>query len=223
MKNTLIITASVIGLSAGSASAAVLEFSDSVSLSTTNWTDSLAVSQFDSALGTLTSVVVTLTGGVSGDAFGESLDAAPAEITLDLSAEITAATSALGEIGTVLPLASESFSATADDGTIDFGGTSGVSFTGLTGTDSDSSTLTGGDMAEFIGTGTVEIMLEALGMSIGSGAGNLITRFATQAEATVDVRYTYDEVAVAPVPLPAGAALMLTGLGALAVARRKTA
>ena len=160
-----------------SASALTIVHMDTISTTTTNWSDSVSVAQFDSSLGTLNSVTVELMGSVNGDANGESLDGAPATISLDLAAELVASTAALSGIATALPIASESFDASAFDGTIDFGGTSGVSLSGLTNTDTDSGVLTGADMDEFIGLGLVSVMVDATGESTGSGAGNLITQF----------------------------------------------
>lgn len=208
----------------GAASAATVSYSDTLDFQSTNFADQvLSLTQFDPTLGTLNSVSVTLDGTVLGNASGESRDAASATVTLNLSAEITASTAALDSLAVVLPVASESFAATAFDGSIDFGGTSGVSLTGLTATESAFSMLTGTDMAEFIGAGTVDILIGASGIAYGSGAGNLITEFATEAGANVTVVYDYDPSVTppAPVPLPAGLPLLALGMGALAIARRR--
>ena len=123
MKTLLL--AAAFGVTSAAASAAILHYSDTVSLTTTDWSETVSVNQFDSALGTLTSVMVTLLGGVEGEAKAESLVTAPATVSLDLSAMISAATSALGEIATVLPLVSRSEDLSIFDNMIDFGGTSG--------------------------------------------------------------------------------------------------
>lgn len=223
MTKLVLASVAALGLSAAAASAATIEFSDSVSLQSTNWAETLSVTQFDSGLGTLNSVMVTLEGSVEGEANAESLDAAPATITLDISALIEASTAALGNIGTVLPVVSEIFNASAADGVIDFGGTAGIMTGLLSASDTDSSTFTGADMAEFIGGGDVSINVDASGESAGTGAGNLIQQFLTSAEATVTVKYDYDAAVVVPtVPLPAGALLLGTALLGLGFARRKS-
>lgn len=59
---------------------------------TTNWTSSLSLPQWDPSLfpgQTLTGISFTLDGSVSGNAKFESLDAAPATVTMDLQATIT--------------------------------------------------------------------------------------------------------------------------------------
>lgn len=212
MKNFLVTTA-MISMLPVAASAATQMYMDSVALSTTNWSDSISVSQFDGSLGTLNSVTVELEGTVEGNAFGESLDASPATIALDLAAELTASTTALGDLATALPIASETFAASAADGAIDFGGTAGISFIGLSNSDTDTGVLTGADMDEFIGMGLVTVLVDATGESTGSGAGNLITQFATSASAKITVIYDYTENPVTAVPVPAALPLMLGALG----------
>lgn len=214
-----VLTAAVLAMSAGQAFADTLSYSDVVSLSSTNWSDTVAVSQFDTALGTLTGVTFTLEGEVDGSFSVESLDAAPATVTASLGARIEAGHATLGSLGVVLPVADASFALSAFDGTIDFAGTSGTAGTGNA-TDMVSSTLTSG-LDPFLGTGTISFDVTAEGASTGSGAGNLITQFATNAAAAVTVVYEYTAAPVAAVPLPAGLPLLLTGLGALAVLRRR--
>lgn len=214
-----VLTAAVLAMSAGQAFADTLSYSDVVSLSSTNWSDTVAVSQFDTALGTLTGVTFTLEGEVDGSFRVESVDAAPATVTASLGAQIEASHATLGSLGVVLPVADASFALSAFDGTIDFAGTSGTAGTGNA-TDMVSNTLTSG-LAPFLGTGTISFDVAAAGASTGSGAGNLTTLFATSAAAAVTVVYDYTAAPVASVPLPAGLPLLLTGLGALAVLRRR--
>ena len=208
-----------LGFVATAGAAATVSFSDSIASQPTAWNETLSISQFDTGLGNLTGVTITLTGSVTGDANAESLDGGPAIIVLELSSMISASTASLGNLASVLPLASTTFMATAYDGTIDFAPGSGVTNSGLTAVDSTSATLTGGDMAEFIGSGMVDIELAATGAANASGAGNLITQFSNFASATLDVTYTYDEIAA--VPLPASGVLLLAALGGIAGARRK--
>lgn len=193
-------------------------FDGSFSLTTTNWSETFDVNGFDSQGGTriLKSVEVMLTGDVVGNAEAESLDMGPTLIELSLQATLTLSLTAAGtELAEVIPVADEMFNASAFDGTIDFGGTSGVSFVGLSGNASESESITDqGTLDAFIDVGTVSLDADAVGSSFGSGAGNLLTQFSTQAGLEWEVTYVYNVV-------PAPGALALLGLGGLVAGRRR--
>lgn len=203
------------------ANAASISFTDSIGMQPTNWDDQLTVSQFDPSLGTLTSIMFQLTGSVMGDASYESLDNGPATITLNLASTITLDNPNGGPaIIEVLPLASVTEGASAFDGTIDFDGPSGSAFIGLTNSTTDSATLLAG-FAPFIGLGTIDLNASAAGTSSGSGAGNLVQIFSTNAGADLIVTYNFDTATDVPGP----AALSLLGAGLMgigAVRRRKS-
>ncbi|ARE39398.1 hypothetical protein RGUI_1257 [Rhodovulum sp. P5] len=219
MKKVLLATAAAAAFGTA-ASADILEYADIYPLSTTNWDGTISIAQFDSSLGTLNSVYLELRGYVEGSSRVESLDAAPSTITAELSAELSMSTAALSDILVTLPVVSEMFDAEAFDGTIDFAGGSGTEWLDQMADDMDDATLTGSDMDEFIGMGSIDLILEAIGMSTASGAGNIITQFATSAGADIYVRYDYTPNAPA-VPLPAGLPLLLAGLGAFGVVRAR--
>jgi len=195
MKNTTLIGLSLAAaLSANAATATYTVFDNTGVTPTTNWTDTFTIPQFD-AVGldaTLLSVQYTLIANVLGTAQTESLDAAPASITLNIAATVTVAGPNLASLVSV-PTGTQLFSASIFDGFLDFGGTSGAMFPGLTGSDSDSGTLTGASLLPYIGVGTVAGSVGAAGTSSGSGAGNLITAFATAAGAKLEVTYTYSQ------------------------------
>ncbi len=69
---------------------------------------------------------------------------------------------------TVSPIATVTFAATSYDNAPDFGGTSGNSYSGLTNFSTGTGTLTS-NLAAFIGTGTIDMTLSAVGTSSGSG------------------------------------------------------
>lgn len=206
-------------VAAAAANAATVTYSGGIALATTNWSQNPTLPQFDNTAGgsfdgfVLTGVELTLTGTVNGDIKFESLDAAPATVNYSISANMTIAGPG-GANGIALPVAGGSFNATAFDGNQDFGGTSGATFVGLTNT--DSTTATPFIFAPYIGNSTIALTVAATGTSGGSGAGNLIQQFATNASAEYSVKYTYE-----PVPAPAAAALL--GLGGLIAGRRRRA
>lgn len=216
----------IAGLAGGIApsSAAVVSFSDTIATAPTDWTGAFSVNQFNPALGTLTSVQYTLTGTVNGTAAYEHDGPTPADITLNLSAEINVDTPGGSIAVTVTPLATVTESATAFDLVLDFDGTSGGTLAGLTDTDTASATLVT-DLTPFIGLGDIILAAEALANSNGTGSGNLFTRFTSSADATLTISYFYDILPPPPsVPEPMSMSLIgagLLGLGGLM--RRKKA
>ncbi len=189
-----------------------------VDMQSTDWTESLSVPQFDEMNGArqLVSICIHLEGGVSGSASLESLDNGPATVTVELSAEISLS---LGGalLGVVLPIADDSFEASVFDGNIDFGGTSGMTFEKLAASDSTDVKLTNADdsFASFLGDGNVKLDGDAHGTSFGSGAGNLVLQFNTDAEMSYRIVYKYTEI-----PAP-GTLAIFAGAGLAATRRRR--
>ena len=86
-------------------------YNGSVPLTTTEWVQDVDVPQFDPMNGTreLICVELFIKGTVSGTAEAESLDKEPAEINVDLSAEVGLALN-MTNLGVVIPIADASFS-----------------------------------------------------------------------------------------------------------------
>ncbi len=197
-KTILSSCAALLGLATLAPAQQFVEFEDEILLQTTNWSDTLTVSKFDPDLGNLLSVGITLEADTLGTAAFESSDAQASVVTLNFEVSIT-----LDHPTNMMPLAAASPSvmtvdnATAFDGTIDFGGTSGVTHPNLAAMETDSATLTppGDDVSDFVGMagnpGTVSLPVRAIGNSSGSGAGNLALMFSAMAGAKVTVRYNY--------------------------------
>ncbi|MDJ1183766.1 choice-of-anchor E domain-containing protein [Roseofilum casamattae] len=202
---------------AGAANALVKTYTTTFDLAPTDITDeSLLIQKFDSSLGVLEGVTIGFDAQIVGNAQTESLDAQAQTLTFNLLGDLTLveATDTLDN-----PLFAESvsesasFDATAFDGAIDFGGTSGQTFAGLTGVFSGTETYSDQAILDFFtGGGDVEFLFSAATNASVTGAANLASIISTQAAASVTVSYNYSEVVTEDVPEPSA----LLGLGLVA-------
>lgn len=180
--------------------------------SPTNWNQTLALPLFNPILGSLNSVTLQVLGGVYGNVRLENEDASAAAISYTLAAQVTA-TGLSGITVVVLPAASGTFNASVYDGTTDFGGTSGTTFSGLFNTASNAtSSSVLALLAAYTGAGTFNVNVAASGTSSSSGSGNWLSGFNTRAGALVTVTYDYD----APIQTPEPASFVLAGAGLIA-------
>ena len=192
-----------------------------VTLQTATFFDApMVFNKFDTSLGSLQSILITLSGQVEGDASYENRSPSPATITLNLQAQISLTRPGGGNIAQVLPVANISEGSAGFDGSIDFAGPSGSSFTGLSASANDSGTLVSpADIAlfsaAFIGE-TITLELDAIANSFASGSGTLTTEFTTLAGATATIQYVYDNgIEIAEPGMLAMFGLGLIGLGAV--------
>jgi hypothetical protein len=157
----------------------------------TNFTKTATVSQFDPTLGKLTSVDVMLAGTLTSQIQVESRDATPTTITGRVEGTLSAQVPGVADL-TLRPTSTVSFPASAYDGVQDYAGTSGKDFGAVSADDSKTVTLTTpGDLAAFIGTGTVPVSVAAASSSAASGPGNLLSEITSSGAATMNIVYHY--------------------------------
>lgn len=185
------------------------------------WTQTLRLAQFHPDLGTLNSATLTVEGTVQADIGLENKTNLPQDSAAFATYEfVTARVPLTAPFSPILANVSASarFDAAAYDGTTDFDGPSGRKFFNVLGTGAKSDVYSDpADLTAFIGTGVMDFYTSATTLSDATPGVDL--SFTGTSRGQISVTYDFDP-AVTPVPLPAGAPLLLAGLGAFAVARR---
>ena len=168
-----------------------------VPLQTTQWARTVTIPKFDPALGILKKVTYSLGCQIQGTARFESQDKQAAVVNLQFAAQCNLQRPDTSILLQVNPSQNFTQPVTAFDGTIDFGGTSGATFPGISANASaaGSSPPPVSDLALFTGPagnpGTIVLPVTTVGTSVATGTGNIISQFQQQASATVTVCYEY--------------------------------
>lgn len=209
-----------------SAQAGTISVTKSIALASTPWENALSFSKFDTGLGTLTSIIFSLSGTLKGSAKAENTGTTAADVTLGLGSLITLKRPDDTALVIASPLFNHTYHLAAfdqdQDEDPDFLGASSVA----TGTQTVSVTnlftdTSGADFALFSSAtpGLIHLNMKAAANSSTSGTGNLATSFKTKASGSATVTYNYVDAGV--VPEPATFAIMGLGLGILGLTRRR--
>ncbi len=147
--------------------------------------------QFDPSLGTLQSIELIHDGQITSEIKVENYSASSgSSLTGTVGGYLTLVSPGVND---KLTLSQNAGSITLPkfDGNIDFGGTSGASFGSKTAHGSNTITLTGNDMAPYIGTGQVTLQENGVATSNANGGGNFVAQITSSGAATVTVIYHY--------------------------------
>ncbi len=159
----------------------------------TNFTRITSLPRFDPTLGELISIELQVSASVRGSARIESLDAAASLVATQFAVDMEITQSDMPLALFMIPVANFLDSFAAYDGTIDFGGTSGLTHDGIEAHDQMSYVLpmTPENRAIFSGTGMIDFVADAQANSSAAGGGNLIAQFDTMAGVDVQVCYAF--------------------------------
>ena len=210
MKKTLLALALI---AAGSAQAATITQSAALNLETTEINQIFNINKFDSALGTLTGVAITLDGEAISSATLTNTAAQAQRFQFGSTLNLYLDGAGLSE---VLSLNLFNFNSQIQVGqTVNLG----------TVNPSDSLLINAADLSAFIGTGTTSFTCDSLvSNSQAGGGGNITVVQNTQAGCGLNVVYTYDVPTNPPAQVPEPASMALVGLGMMglaAIRRRK--
>ena len=213
------------------ASANTIVQSLTFSMLLTNWTSITnppaetplgAILQFDSNLGALDKVTIQFDSMVTGDMGLENKSAASGNTITGTLSSLTQLFGPNGLFVQLNPSVQQIFSAPTFDGVIDFGGTSGITYSDLASSVISSTTTitSAGLLAAYqdVAPAQLSFFVQALGASIATGGGNTASSFTTLADANVTVTYDWHDVGV---PEPVSLVLIGSGLLGLGILGRK--
>lgn len=154
--------------------------------STTDWSFSSSVPQFNPALGTLTGVSLGIF--VSGETEVKVESKSRLRRTVTAGSTITGTATAAGSTVSKVVTNQVSQSLAGFDGAVDFAGPSGLTQT-ISGNDSGS--IQPSELAPFIGVGSVPVQVSASASGFYQGPADYSFQVATKAGALVNVSYEF--------------------------------
>lgn len=185
----------------------------------------LQIQGFDSNLGTLTDVKITISGLVSQLAKGENIGAGATPYSYNLGATAAVDRGATNLFTSSLVSLTGSGNVSGTDGTLDFKGPSAFHSYPNENTPQTTDTVLAGvyavplvDLASYVSSGKISFTARASGNSTLTGSGNMLMQSTNLANLGVTVDYTYS-----PIPEPSVCALALgCAVLGLSVLRHRT-
>jgi len=164
---------------------------------TAGWSNDVDARQFDPALGTLMAVNLSVATDILASVSAANLDPISQAVTTTQTTYATLSIPLSNDVASgpiVVPV-----SATVDDtlalggytGSTSFQGASGHTDDALTGVGAARTTLTGNELAAFMGQGTVDLPIATNGTATISGPANLLLSMLADAGASVSLSFTY--------------------------------
>ena len=195
--------------------------SNVISLTNTNWSDQLLMPMFDTNLGTLTKVELTLFGSAAGTQQFENTGVSAGSWSIDQYAKIQLFKPDTSAWFFVAPTYSNLYNLAAWDGVTDYLGvdsTGLITLSGATAQDTESLTSGLGAWGSPGGVGTVPLNITATGFLGITGGGTINNEILTQGGAYAEVNYYYDTT---DIPEPCTLALSSLGLLGIGLLRKR--
>jgi hypothetical protein len=152
-----------------------------------------AILYFSATMGTLTEVDLVTSGSFQSQSSAENLGASGCTIAVTTGASL-AINVPTGAVPVTIPPITETFNASAFDGKLDYGGTSGKTFAPVTSRSAPQMTVltSPADLAAFTGHFRIPISVSGHATeSVTSSSNDLSTAFQTDTSATITVIYHY--------------------------------
>jgi hypothetical protein len=211
MRNRVVELALSMGMLARASQAAMISPPDiTIPAQAADWTAAITVSQFDPSLGTLNAVFIQTVGNASVNGYLQNNASLPETFSFGMGVEVaTLLPNSSLLTADVLAAKPGVFTVPPQGGVAVFGGP--ATYTGTA-----STTLSGAEMAPFVGAGSVGLPTEtSTVLAFTGGGGNIQANLSTLVGETFHIEYEYS-----PVP-EASTCGVIVGLGCLlALVRR---